>query len=218
MHKPESVLENETHKIFFDFEMQTDHQFLTRKPDQVLIKKNRTCHWMDFTVPTDNRVKMKEKEKIDKYLDLARELKSNRLVRFGFMTYCMLFNDTLYVIWFYDILYVILWHIVCYLIPNRLYTYILNIYMIGKHILLITFVSKPELFLHTAKWFQVLLYDSHNLASVICLHTWLVLFDTWIGPYQVLPLRVRVDLGTMAMKRYSTFLKFLRLEPYHQMA
>ena len=28
---------------------------------------------MDFAVPADHRVKMKENEKIDKYLDLARE-------------------------------------------------------------------------------------------------------------------------------------------------
>ena len=25
-------------------------------------------------------------------------------------------------------------------------------------------------FLHTIKWFQLLLYNSHNLASIICLH------------------------------------------------
>ena len=30
---------------------------------------------MDFAVPADHRVKVKESEKIDKYLDLARELK-----------------------------------------------------------------------------------------------------------------------------------------------
>ena len=28
---------------------------------------------MDFTVPTNNRVKIKENETIDKYLDIARE-------------------------------------------------------------------------------------------------------------------------------------------------
>ena len=33
----------------------------------------------------------------------------------------------------------------------------------------------------------------------------------WIGPYQVLPLWARVDLGAMTMKGYSTF-----PEPYHQ--
>ena len=40
-----------------------------------------------------------------------------------------------------------------------------------------------------------------------------VLFDSLIGPYQVLPLRVRVDPRTMVMKRYSTFPKYPRLEP-----
>ena len=30
---------------------------------------------MEFAVPADHRVKLKEKEKKDKYLDLARELK-----------------------------------------------------------------------------------------------------------------------------------------------
>ena len=35
----------------------------------------------------------------------------------------------------------------------------------------------------------------------------LVLFNPYIGPYQVLPLRGRVDLGAMAMKGYSAFPK-----------
>ena len=35
----------------------------------------------------------------------------------------------------------------------------------------------------------------------------LVLFNPWIGPYQVLPLQVRVDLGAIAMKGYSAFPK-----------
>ena len=33
----------------------------------------------------------------------------------------------------------------------------------------------------------------------------------------MLPLRVRVDLGVMAMKGYSTFPRALELEPHHQM-
>ena len=39
---------------------------------------------MDFAVPADHRVKLKEREKKDKYLDLARELKKlcNRKVMF----------------------------------------------------------------------------------------------------------------------------------------
>ena len=76
MHKPESFLENETHKIIWDFEVQTDHLIPARRPDLVLIdKKRKTCHLVDFAVPADHRVKMKEREKIDKYLDLARELR-----------------------------------------------------------------------------------------------------------------------------------------------
>ena len=35
----------------------------------------------------------------------------------------------------------------------------------------------------------------------------LLLFDPWIGPYQVPPLLIRVDLGGMAMKGYSAFPK-----------
>ena len=35
----------------------------------------RTCKIVDFTVPADHRIKLKECEKKDKYLDLARELK-----------------------------------------------------------------------------------------------------------------------------------------------
>ena len=45
----------------------------------------------------------------------------------------------------------------------------------------------------------------------------LVLFNPEIGPYQVLPLWARVDLGAMAMKRYSAFSKApALLEPHHQ--
>ena len=40
------------------------------------MKKKRTCNLVDLFVPVDNMVKIKEsKKKMDKYLDLARELK-----------------------------------------------------------------------------------------------------------------------------------------------
>ena len=38
-------------------------------------KKKRTCKIVDFAVRADHRVKLKECEKKDKYLNLARELK-----------------------------------------------------------------------------------------------------------------------------------------------
>ena len=38
-------------------------------------KKKKICKIVDFAVPADHRIKLKECEKRDKYLDLARELK-----------------------------------------------------------------------------------------------------------------------------------------------
>ena len=38
-------------------------------------KKKKTYKIVDFAVPTEHRIKLKECEKRDKYLDLARELK-----------------------------------------------------------------------------------------------------------------------------------------------
>ena len=37
-------------------------------------KKKRICKIVDFAVPADHRINLKECEKKDKYLDLAREL------------------------------------------------------------------------------------------------------------------------------------------------
>ena len=76
MHKPESILENEMHKILRDFEIQMDHPILIIRLDLLSInKKKRTCTPVDFAVPAYHSVKMKESKKIDKYLDLAKERK-----------------------------------------------------------------------------------------------------------------------------------------------
>ena len=57
-------------------DIQTDHLIPARRPDLIIInKKKRTCKIVDFAVPADHRIKQKESEKKDKYLDLARELK-----------------------------------------------------------------------------------------------------------------------------------------------
>ena len=41
MHNPEPVLENDTHKLLWDFDIQTDHLILARKPDLIIINKKR---------------------------------------------------------------------------------------------------------------------------------------------------------------------------------
>ena len=75
MHNPAPVLENNTHKLLRDFDIHTDHLISTRKPDLVIInKKKRICKILNFAVPADYRIKLKECEKKDKYLDLAKEL------------------------------------------------------------------------------------------------------------------------------------------------
>ena len=42
----------------------------------IINKRKRICKIVDFAVPADHRTNLKEGEKKDKYLDLARELKS----------------------------------------------------------------------------------------------------------------------------------------------
>ena len=75
MHNPAPVLENDTHKLRWDFNIQTDQLIPVRRPDLINNKKKRICKIVDFAVPADHRINLKESEKKDKYLDLARELK-----------------------------------------------------------------------------------------------------------------------------------------------
>ena len=66
MHKPESLLENETHRNLRDFKIQTDSLTPARRPDFVMITQNISiCQMVEFTVPTDHRVKKKKRRKRD---------------------------------------------------------------------------------------------------------------------------------------------------------
>ena len=82
MHNPAPVLENNTHKHLWHFDILTDHLISARRPDLIIInKKKSTCKIVGFAVPADHRIKLKECEKKDKYLDLARELKKKKTVK-----------------------------------------------------------------------------------------------------------------------------------------
>ena len=37
MHNPASVIENDTHKLLWDFDIQTDHLISARRPDLIII-------------------------------------------------------------------------------------------------------------------------------------------------------------------------------------
>ena len=53
-----------------------DHLIPAKRPDLIIIiEKKRICKIVDFAVPVNHRINLKESEKKDKYLDLARELK-----------------------------------------------------------------------------------------------------------------------------------------------
>ena len=87
MHNADTVLENVTHEILWDFEIKTDHLILARRPDLIIINKKkkkkkkkgerrkkerkkerkRTCRTENFAVPDDQRLKQKESKKRYKY-------------------------------------------------------------------------------------------------------------------------------------------------------
>ena len=77
MHDQKYILENETRKIPWDFELQIDHQIPTRKTDQGIINnKKKWSDWIgNFAPLASHRVKIKVNEKRDKFSDLAGELK-----------------------------------------------------------------------------------------------------------------------------------------------
>ena len=53
MHKPESILENETHNILWDFEIKTDHPIPARRPHLVLI--NKKGNWSTIRLCSSSR-------------------------------------------------------------------------------------------------------------------------------------------------------------------
>ena len=74
MHNPESVQENDAHKLLWDFDIQTDHLTLARQPDLIIInKKKRMCKIMGFAISADYKVKLKDSEKKDKYFNIAKD-------------------------------------------------------------------------------------------------------------------------------------------------
>ena len=68
MHNPETVIDNETQKLVWDFGHVT-------RPSDCQQQKKRTCWIVDFTVQADHRVKLKESKKSYEYPDLAWELR-----------------------------------------------------------------------------------------------------------------------------------------------
>ena len=64
--------------FFLNFEIQIDHQISARR-DHVLLINNKKIG--SFTVSMYHRIKIKENEKIEMYLDLGGELNKQRNIR-----------------------------------------------------------------------------------------------------------------------------------------
>ena len=75
-HAPEGAVENEEIKVLWDINIQCDNLMEARRPDLIVIdKKEQKAIIIDIAVPADERVEVKEKEKVEKYQDLKREIK-----------------------------------------------------------------------------------------------------------------------------------------------
>ena len=84
MHNPAAVQENVTHKLLWDYDIQTDHVFSASWPHLIVINiKKRACKIVDFSVSADHRIKRKESVKKDNYLELAGELKKKTMEQEG---------------------------------------------------------------------------------------------------------------------------------------
>jgi hypothetical protein len=74
-HRAQPVVENDKVKLLWDFNIQTDKIIEARRPDLILLdKEKKECQIIDIAIPGDTRVVRKEEEKITKYRELGFEI------------------------------------------------------------------------------------------------------------------------------------------------
>lgn len=75
-YKPQSVLENESFRLYYDRAVITDKQVTNNRPDIVVVeKKDKHVILVDVAVPNNNNIFEKYQEKKAKYAELAIEIK-----------------------------------------------------------------------------------------------------------------------------------------------
>ncbi|KAI5714587.1 hypothetical protein M8J77_002109 [Diaphorina citri] len=73
---PEPILENESHKLYWDTTIITDRRLPANRPDIVLIDKiQKNVKLIDIAHPNDHNILITMGEKIRKYQDLGIEIK-----------------------------------------------------------------------------------------------------------------------------------------------
>lgn len=76
IYKPQSVLENNDCKIYWDNPIITDKTIIANRPDITLTdKRNSITYLIDIAIPGDHNIEKKYKEKMEKYAPLAEEIK-----------------------------------------------------------------------------------------------------------------------------------------------
>ncbi|XP_060534521.1 uncharacterized protein LOC132706940 [Cylas formicarius] len=75
-YSPESVLENEGFRIYWDRTVQTDRTVQHNRPDILIYDKaNKMMTLVDVAIPAPNNLQKKEREKREKYIPLADDIK-----------------------------------------------------------------------------------------------------------------------------------------------
>lgn len=74
--KPPPFVENSTHKIYWNKSTYTDHTIKANRPDIILVDKiQKKTSFIEVSVPNNNNIQEKEREKIEKYISLRDEIK-----------------------------------------------------------------------------------------------------------------------------------------------
>ncbi|XP_044749654.1 uncharacterized protein LOC123310250 [Coccinella septempunctata] len=77
IYAPQTILENETTKVYWDLSIITDRGVEHNRPDMVVwSKKDKKAYIIDFAVPLDQNLSKAYGEKIAKYEPLAKEIKN----------------------------------------------------------------------------------------------------------------------------------------------
>ena len=75
LHNPQTVTKNVNHKLIWDMNIQCDNIIVERRPDIVIANKvEKAAIIIDVAIPGDKRIIEKEKEKIEKYQNLKKEI------------------------------------------------------------------------------------------------------------------------------------------------
>ena len=69
------MLETDRIKVLWDFNIQCDHIIEARRPNIVIVEREeKMCKIIDIAIPRVSRLAEKEREKVEKYQELEREM------------------------------------------------------------------------------------------------------------------------------------------------